>query len=89
MAKDMDNVVEFIRGYDNAQYILFKTKVKRFEPVRIKKLLFQMIAWSFLKVAFDKKLEIVVFELATKEDRPSDLAIDDDDAWEYITETNL
>ena len=74
MAKDMDNVVEFIRGYDNAQYILFKTKVKRFEPVRIKKLLFQMIAWSFLKVAYDKKLEIVVFELATKGDRSSDLA---------------
>ena len=67
MAKDMNNVVEFIKAYENAQYLIFRTKVKRFEPVRIKKLLFQMVAWGFLKVAFDSKLEIVVFELATQQ----------------------
>ena len=44
-----------------------------------------MVAWGFLKVAFDSKLEIVVFELATQQRSRSDLAIDDDEAWRYIT----
>ena len=84
MSYTMESVVKFIKEYENSQEILFQTKRKNFEPVRIKKLLFQLLSCRILTVVYSNKLETMVFELAKVGNTLTDIALSIDSFWKHI-----
>ena len=67
--------------------MIFRKRVKEFDPALIKKLLFVMVAASILDVAFDSEIEKggdVIFTLKRVDGNPLKMALMIDSYWEDI-----
>ena len=82
----MDNVVAYIMNYPNSQKLIFVDKqLKKYEPLRIKKILFQLITFEILTVVFNVAQKQMVFQLARSGDNPLDISINSDEVWDSIS----
>ena len=77
----MDNTVKYIKEYDNSQVLIFGTKRKKYELLRIKKLLFQLLAFEIITVVYSVGLKKVLFQLARSGDDVLDISINLEQAW--------
>ena len=85
--KTLDATIAFIRAISNVQYTLFRKRVKKLDPLWIKKLLLILVAAGILEVAFEKEIEKggdIVFKLARVEGTALEMALLMDDYWEHI-----
>ena len=80
----MDNTVDYIRKYENSQYLMFKTERKKFELLRIKKVLFQLLTYEILTVVYSSNLKKMLFQLARDGDDILDISITSDFHWRFI-----
>ena len=84
--KTLENTIEYIRKYPNADHLLFRKKVKKLNPIFIKKMLFVLIASKIINVCFDDKIGPdgdITLHLATI-DLSFVLALCDDNSWSNI-----
>ena len=82
MVFTVDNTVKYmIKEYINSQNIIFRTNRKKYELVRIKKLLFQLLTFEIVTVAYSVELKKVLFQLARTGDDVLDISINSDNAW--------
>ena len=81
----MDNVVAYIINYPDSQKLIFDKTLKKYEQVRIKKILFQLITFEILTVAFSVTHKTMVFQLAGSTENVLDISINSDDVWDSIS----
>ena len=81
----MDNVVAYIINYPDSQKLIFDKTLKKYEQVRIKKILFQLITFEILTVAFSVTHKTMVFQLARSTENVLDISINSDDVWDSIS----
>ena len=60
----MDNLVSYILQYPNSQQLIFNKNMAKFAPVRIKKVIFQLVTFEILKVVYSTNHKCVIFQLA-------------------------
>ena len=84
MVFTMDNTVTYIREYPDSQQLIFGTSRKKFEHLRIKKVLFQLITFRIITVVFSVRMKCVLFQLARVRNSALELSINIDTAWEDI-----
>ena len=85
--KTLDAVISFIRSIDDAPYKLFRKRVKKLDPLWIKKLLLILVAAGILEVAFEKEIEKggdLVFKLARVGGNALKMALLMDEFWDHI-----
>ena len=86
--KTLEATIEYIRKYPNADYKIFRKRVKKIDPVLIKKFLFVMVAATILDVAFDSEIEKggdVIFTLNRVDGNRLKMALMIDLYWENIS----
>ena len=82
MVFTMDNAVKHdIKEYKNSQEMIFNTICQKYKPLRIKKVLFQLITFEILTVVYSVRLQKMLFQLARSGDSVFDISINSDDAW--------
>ena len=83
----MDNVVAYIHimNYPNSQKLIFDKTLKKYEQVRIKKILFQLITFEILTVTFSVTHSTMIFQLARSSENVLDLSITSDEVWDSIS----
>ena len=87
MTYTVENVIKHIRKVDNVGHKLFLRKIKKINPLDIKKMIFVFISAQILDVKFDAELENggdVVFRLAKVQGSQLNLALLDDSYWQSI-----
>ena len=87
--KTLDAVIEFIRSYNDAAFKLFRKKVKKLDPLLIKKMLFVLVANSILDVAFETEIEKggdVVFLLKRVNNNALKMSLLIENYWNDITQ---
>ncbi len=85
--KTLDATISFIRAINDVPYKLFRRRLKKLDPVWIKKLLLILVAAGILEVTFEKEIEKggeIVFKLARVEGNALKMALLIDDYWEHI-----
>ena len=85
--KTLEAAIDYIHKYPNSAHMIFRKRVKKFDPSLIKKLLFVMVAASILDVVFDSEIEKggdVIFTLKRVDDNPLKMALMIDTYWEDI-----
>jgi len=79
------NVIKSLCTYPDVNMLLFSSKSKRVQPVRIKKLLFSLIASKQMCIKFDTTNKETVMYLGLSENNVSLLAIQDDVYWNSVS----
>ena len=85
--KTLDAVIDFIRSYKEASYKLFRKRLKKLDPLLIKKLLLILVAAGILDIAFDTELEKggdVVFTLKRVDDNALKMSLLIESYWNDI-----
>jgi superfamily II DNA helicase RecQ len=81
----LDNTVKYIKEYRNSQKLIFGTKRRKYEPLRIKKMLFQLLTYEIITVVFSERLNKILFQLARLPgENALDISINCDHVWECI-----
>ena len=82
----LKNVVKAMKSYPNARQLLLSTLQSRtdIEPVKIKKVLFMLVAHGILKLRYDNETNNIQFSLVKSSQNSSILAIQDDSYWEAM-----
>ena len=65
--------------------MIFEKTLKKYEQVPIKKILFQLITYEILHVAYSTTHKKMVFQLARSSDNVLDISINSDEVWDSIT----
>ena len=84
MVLNMDNLVTYIFDYPNSQQLIFDRNLAKYEKVRIKKLLFQLITFEILTVIYSVTREEMIFQLARSGSNVNDLSINSNEAWDNV-----
>ena len=80
----MDNLVTYIFTYLNSQQLIFDRNLAKYEKVRIKKLLFQLITFEILTVVYSTTREEMIFQLSRTGSNVNDLSIHSNEAWDNV-----
>ena len=81
----MDNTVDYIKKYENSQYLIFKTEREKFELLQIKKVLFKLlVTYEILTIIYSSNLKKMLFQLARDGDDILDISITSDYHWRFI-----
>ena len=81
---NMDNLVTYIFDYPNSQQLIFDRNLAKYEKVRIKKLLFQLITFEILTVVYSTTREEMIFQLSRTGSNVNDLSIHSNEAWDNV-----
>ena len=82
----MDNLVTYIFDYPNSQQLIFDRNLAKYEKVRIKKLLFQLITFEILTVVYSTTREEMIFQLSRTGSNvnANALSIHSNEAWDNV-----
>ena len=83
----LDNTVSYIMKYNDSQDLIFRTHRAKYEPLRIKKVLFQLITFEILTVVYSSRLNKMLFQLARSGNNVFDISINSDEVWDNIPTT--
>ena len=77
--------MDYIKKYDNSQYLIFKTEREKFELLQIKKVLFELlVTYEILTIIYSSNLKKMLFQLARDGDDILDISITSDYHWRFI-----